>query len=105
MTLNSQASQVKRIPPMQDAINKFISGRFRPSDKEGGQSHPDPEIRWGPGLKKNFFSALQASVWSKNKGGGPPGSSTVYYSKVESIGSCRFQIHLCILLLAHSRQL
>ena len=39
---------------------------------------PDAEIRGGgdPGLKKNFFSALWASFWSKNKGGlGPPGPS------------------------------
>ena len=35
----------------------------------GGGSHPDPEFRGGPGLKE-FFSALRASVWSKNKGGG-----------------------------------
>ena len=36
------------------------------------------EIRGEPGLKK-MFSALWASVWSRNKGGGgaspPPGSS------------------------------
>ena len=48
------------------------SGGSRPSDK-GGPGHPDPEIRgeggWSP---KKFFSTLQASVWSKNKGG--PGS-------------------------------
>ena len=38
-----------------------------------GGHHPEPEIRGG-GLKK-IFSALRASVWSKNKGGGqgPPG--------------------------------
>ena len=39
--------------------------------REGGQS-PDPEIRgggaWSP---KQIFSALWASVWSKNKVGGP----------------------------------
>ena len=48
------------------------SGGSRPSDKGGGGGggHPDPEIRGGPGLKKNFFSALRASFWSKNKGGG-----------------------------------
>ena len=34
----------------------------------GGAGHPDPEIRGAPGLKK-YFSALRASVWSKNKGG------------------------------------
>ena len=46
----------------------------------GGGGHPDPEIRGG-GLQKNNisapppqkkFSALRTSVWSKNKGGGPP---------------------------------
>ena len=40
-------------------------GGSRTSDKEGGGGHP--EIG-GVGLKKNY-SALQASVWSKNKGG------------------------------------
>ena len=52
------------------------SGGSRPSDK-GELGHPDPEIRgeggWSP---KKYFSALQASVWSKNKEGGwgEPGS-------------------------------
>ena len=38
----------------------------------GGAGHPEPEIRAGPRLKKNIFSALRASFWSKNKvrGGG-----------------------------------
>ena len=41
----------------------------------GGRGHRDPEIR-GVGSPKNFFSALRASFWSKNKGGGgPPGPS------------------------------
>ena len=41
-------------------------GESRSSDK-GRPGHPDPET------KKNF-SALRASVWSKNKGAaGPPG--------------------------------
>ena len=35
----------------------------------GGDGHPDPDVG-GPGLK-NFFSALWASVWSKNKGETP----------------------------------
>ena len=54
-------------------------GGSRPSDKEGGAGHPEPEIRAGPRLKKNIFSALRASFWSKNKVGGggarPPGPS------------------------------
>ena len=37
----------------------------------GGGGHPDPEISGGGGAaSKNFFSALRASFWSKNKGGG-----------------------------------
>ena len=40
----------------------------------GGAGHPDPEIRGvgGHGLKK-FFSAIWASFWSENKGGGGKG--------------------------------
>ena len=60
----------------------YYSGGSRPSDKGGwggGSSHLDPEIREG-GLQK-IFSALQTSVWSKNKGGGglqsSPWSATV----------------------------
>ena len=42
---------------------------------------PDLQIRGGGGggekrraqCQKKTFSALRASVWSKNKGGGPPG--------------------------------
>ena len=41
----------------------------------GGGGHPDPEIREGGGSVKKFFWALQASVWSKNKGGGGVGLS------------------------------
>ena len=42
---------------------------------KGGGGHPDPEIKGGS-LKKNSFSALRASFWSKNEGGpGPPGRS------------------------------
>ena len=36
----------------------------------GGGGHPHPEIREGGGSVKKIFWALQASVWSKNKGGG-----------------------------------
>ena len=37
----------------------------------GGGGHPDPEISGGgQSLKKIIFSALWASVWSENKGGG-----------------------------------
>ena len=37
----------------------------------GGEGHPDSEIRGSP-VFQNFFSALLASVWFKNKEGGPP---------------------------------
>ena len=40
------------------------SDETRPSDKEGG----------GGRSQKEFFSALRASVWSKNKGGQGPQS-------------------------------
>ena len=54
-------------------LNNVFSGGSRPSGKEGegggGGGHPDSEIKGGPGLKK-LFPALQASFWSKNKGGG-----------------------------------
>ena len=36
----------------------------------GGGGHPDPEIRGV--VSQKFFSALRASVWSKNKGGRNP---------------------------------
>ena len=47
------------------------SGGSSPSD-EGGPGHPDPEIGRGGGGQKKFF---QTSVWSRNKGGRPPGPS------------------------------
>ena len=39
----------------------------------GVGGHPDPYIKGeGGGSGKKIFSALRASVWSTNKGGGPP---------------------------------
>ena len=54
----------------------IFSGESWPLNKEV-PGHPDPEITGaGEGggwfQKKDVFSALQASVWSKNKGGGAP---------------------------------
>ena len=43
-----------------------VSGGSRPGDN-GGPGHPDPEIKWGGPVWKKIFSALWASVWSKNK--------------------------------------
>ena len=34
-----------------------FSGGSRPTDK-GGPSHPDPDIREGGGLQKNFFGLV-----------------------------------------------
>ena len=59
------------------SFSRFLSsGGSRPSDKGGGGGGggaviPDPEIRGGP-VSKKTFSALRASVWSKNKGGRVP---------------------------------
>ena len=51
------------------------SNGFRPSEKGGGGGVIHTRIEGGPGLK-NFFSALRASVWSKNKReAGPAGPS------------------------------
>ena len=51
----------------------FGSGGSRPSDGGGGGGHPDPKLTGGARYQKKNFSASQASVWSKNKGGGDPG--------------------------------
>ena len=40
-----------------------------PGKRRGGSGHPAPEVRGGP-VSKNCFLALQASIWSTNKGGG-----------------------------------
>ena len=37
-----------------------------------GPGHPDPEIREIGQSKKNFFSALRATDWSKSEGGWAP---------------------------------
>ena len=42
----------------------------RPSDKGGARSSSRPWDRGGWRSQKNFFSALRASFWSKNKGAG-----------------------------------
>ena len=64
--------------------NKAIFTRITVVDLDlqlsgGGGGHTHPEIREGGGSVKKIFWALQASVWSKNKGGGvglSPGSTT-----------------------------
>ena len=52
----------------------------------GGFGRTDPEIRGG-GRSEKIFSALRASVWSKNKGepdppGPSPGSATDFWKKI-----------------------
>ena len=88
-----------------------IAGRNQPvADPDlqiGGRGggHPDPEIRGKPGLKKIFFSALRASVWSKNKRGGgwaplgfSPGSATgnmTLHRILTSPRLCLFVVSFC----------
>ena len=63
------------------AYTMLLVAEPRPSDGGGGGgcvgSHPDPEIRGVPDLKKKSFSALQAlfflSFSLKKRGGSPPG--------------------------------
>ena len=71
-------------------IKVYIHVQIIQTFRQGGWGvHPNPEIRGGA-VSKKVFSALQASVWSKNKGalpwskhkGGPsPGSATYLYSQ------------------------
>ena len=50
----------------------MLRGGHRPSNKGGG--HPDPEIRWGGGLKQLFFRSLGPQIGPKITGRpGPPG--------------------------------
>ena len=83
---------------------------------EGGV-HPDPEIAGGGCLKNIFFSALQASVRSKNKVGGPgpspgyPLAKQIYYCfglhrfinsgkmKLLAVNCSRFAVMSCSCLL------
>ena len=72
--INVQRSYRKCTGP-DHAQATVVCGRSSLSDKGGRAGHPDPELR-EEGSQKNFFTAFQASVWSKNKvggGGGVPG--------------------------------
>ena len=58
-----------------------------------GGDHPDPDIRGGGAVSKKNVSALWASVWSKNKGGGRPPPLdppllNVFYNKFRLYKSC-----------------
>ena len=60
----------------------------------GRGGHPDPDIRGGGAVSKKNVSALWASVWSKNKGGGgrppplDPPLLNVFYNKFRLYKSC-----------------
>ena len=55
----------------------------RPSDKGGGWRSCIPWDKGEAGLKKKFFSALRASVWSKTKEGPSPRSATVEFTSAQ----------------------
>ena len=50
----------------------LYSGGSRPSDKEGGGGHPDPEVR-GRGLQKHFFRPFGPHFGLQIREDGPPG--------------------------------
>ena len=76
-------SKKKRKKQKKDVINSFFfnyNSRITEGGGGGGRS------------EKNFFSALRASVWSKNKGGPPgpsPESATVSASPEKTTFLCK----------------
>ena len=56
----------------------------------------------------NHYSQAEAGSWVKPSQAYPPPPPRlhywIYYSKGESVGSCRFQIHLCIFACVMSRE-
>ena len=66
-----------------------------PDLEVGGEGRSSSLLESGGGGSPKFFSALWASVWSKNKGGlGPPGPSP---------GSATAAVHLTFLLYSFPR--
>ena len=61
----------------------------------GGGGHPDPDLRRGPGLKKKTFSALWASVWSKNRGWGGGGASLDPPLRLDGVRRTLYEITFC----------
>ena len=59
---------VKEPPPVSDVTPKSVPDPDLEIKGGGGGGHPDPEIRGRSPVSKISFSALRASVWSKNKG-------------------------------------
>ena len=60
-------------------------------------------------LNKEIFGLTRFGIdtpgYSQARSSVPPKLPLmIYYSKVESVGSCRFQIHLCILACVMSRE-
>ena len=77
-------SKKKRKNHKKDVINSFFFN-YNSRITEGGRGG-------GVGGLKNFFSALRASVWSKNKGGPPgpsPESATVSASPEKTTFLCK----------------
>ena len=71
---------------------------YKMDDRAPG--YPDPEIRRGPGLKKNFFLAHRASVSSKGNGGGRggagyPGPPWIRHCIVIKSRKFRHHKHVC----------
>ena len=63
-------------PPLTQFNQKaiYLSARSRSSDKAGGGSHPDPEMRWGAVSKKDNVHPFGPQFGLKIKGGpGLPG--------------------------------
>ena len=76
-------SKKKRKTHKKDVINSFFFN-YNSRITEGGEG--------GGRSEKNFFSALRASVWSKNKGGPPgpsPESATVSASPEKTTFLCK----------------
>lgn len=69
LTSNGQLIKLKVISrDSSPGLGISSRGGSRPSDKEGGRGHLDPETKGGGGwFQQKFFWALWALVWSKNK--------------------------------------
>ena len=67
---------------------------------EGWGVHPNSEIRGGPPVSPQIFSAYRASVWSKNKVGGgggaaraPPLDPPLSWSLIGDGGTWRIRLY------------
>ena len=69
-----------------DGLLTVLIALADPDLQMGGGGHPDPEIRGGGAVSKKIFSAIRASLWSKNKGGtwAPPLDPPLHCFRVTS---------------------